>query len=626
MGMVGETQEHVDADAIREQQLGNRVETEKRERAVVLRVYSYYRIVLSFVLLIVFYGMPDQTFVGSLAPLWFQLIAGVYLTTNVAYGFMVLLKERPWMTHPSSVASFVIFDLFFLAALLLTSGGVQSGLGYLLVFSVAFGGIMLRGQMSMLFAAIAAVSGISVEYYLHNTDVVSGSQHFFEMALLGLAFFLVDYLFQYIANLIGERDQELVSLAALDKIHRIAEESRHELEVSNARFTVLLESTGEGVLGIDMAGCITFANPSAYQLLDIDHVDLIGSDIQRFMIIATTEDSQDNDRPQKILELLDLPAMAAYDPERWQTAKGDHFIIDYSCEATISKRGERTGAVLLFRNVTQQRENEERVAYLANFDDLTGLANRTNFTGVLRSALARNLRGSRHIAVLIADTDHLTVINEKLGQQAGDVMLKTTAERLKSVVRPGDMIARLHGDQFAIMLVDLDHAESVALVADKIVKEAVEPITMADGTPITNSLSIGIAVSDDEKDADEMISAATSAVGDAKAQGRNTYRFFHPDMQKRVEEKKRVQMMLRSAIDNDEFKLLYQPIVNLKERRIQSAEALIHWTPPNADPIRPDLFIPIAEESGQINSIGSWVLKTVIEQVKSWREHLGSCP
>ena len=173
----------------------------------------------------------------------------------------MLVNEHDWVTGNSTVSLFVIVDIFFLSALLLTSGGVESGLSYLLVFCVAFGGIMLRGQMSMLFAAIATVCSISVEYYLHNTGAVSGAQHYFEVAILGVAFFLVDYLFQQASNMIAERDQEVVSLEALDQIHRIAEQSRLELEESNARFTVLLQSTGEGVLGLDTDGMITFANP-----------------------------------------------------------------------------------------------------------------------------------------------------------------------------------------------------------------------------------------------------------------------------------------------------------------------------------------------------------------------------
>jgi PAS domain-containing protein len=157
---------------------------------------------------------------------------------------------------------------------------------------VAFGGIMVRGQISILFGAITTVSGISVEYYLHNTGAVSGTQHYYEMGMLGVAFFLVDYLFQYAVRLVDVRDQQVVSLQALKKVHKIAELSRLQLEESNARFTVLLESTGEGVIGLDTAGHITFANPSAYHLLQTA-TELIDSDVQRFMVPADSSTNTD---------------------------------------------------------------------------------------------------------------------------------------------------------------------------------------------------------------------------------------------------------------------------------------------------------------------------------------------
>ena len=207
----------IDEDAILLEQLPNRQDQHQHqhqhERAVVLRGYNYYRIVISFALLIIFYKVVNQTFVGLLEPRWFETIVMVYLVCNVASGFFVLVNDNKPVISDSSIAAFVLVDTFFLTALLLTSGGVESGLGYLLVFTVAFGGIMVRGQLSMLFAAIATVCGISVEYYLHNTGAVSGTQHYYEIAMLGIAFFLVDDLFQYAAKLVNVRDQQVDCLS-----------------------------------------------------------------------------------------------------------------------------------------------------------------------------------------------------------------------------------------------------------------------------------------------------------------------------------------------------------------------------------------------------------------------------
>jgi len=612
-----------DADAFLQQQMEKREAKWHSERAVVLRVYNYYRIVLSFFLLILFYEVPGQTFVGSLSPDWFQTVMLLYLMLNVGTGFVVLVSKDERVCGIPAVTSIVVLDIFFLSILLFTSGGINSGLGYLLVFSVSFGSVMLAGSTSFLFPAIAAVNSISSELYLHNTGSIEGSQHLFQTALLGTSFFMVNYFFQYVSKKIDERGQEVVSLSALSQAHKVAEESRRELEISNSRFTVLLSSTDEGVIGLDMQGEVTFANPSSCQILDIDYGDLIGSSIQRFMI--EIEPHADNPR-QQILELLEVKTDLCFDPVKWQTARGDSFIVQYTSEATVDKAGEMTGAVLILQNVTQQRENEERIQYLVNFDDLTGLPNRTNFQEAVKSAMARTRRTSSSIAILIVDTDHITVINEKMGHEAGDQTLKEIARRLKSAFREGDMVARLHGDQFAIMLADLDRAENAAIAADKIIKDAAAPMTIK-GTALSTSVSVGIAVMDEEhSNSDDIISAAVSAVEHAKGEGRSTYRFYHPKLQQKAEEKKRVQILLRTATDNDEFELMYQPIISVMEERIYSSEALIRWFPADSDSIRPDIFIPIAEESGQISNIGLWVLSTVSRQVKRWKEDLGVYP
>ena len=384
---VAEQYEGVDEEAILQEQLANRQAKGEAERLVVLRVYNYFRIVLSFLLLIVFYEIPDQQFVGHFEPRMFQSVILTYLMFNFAIGFVVLISDNERFKTMGAIAGYTMFDIFFLSVILFTSGGIESGLGYLLVFSVAFGSVMLGGQLSALFPAVATVNCITAEVYLHNTGAVFGNQHFIEVGMLGMAFFVVNFFFQYASEKLLEREAEVANLATLDRLNKIAERSRKELEIANARFSVLLTSTGEGVLGLDTSGTITFANPRACQLLDIDYDELMDSDVQRFMI------PQDElaDRPQRILSLLSIKPLFNYDSNRWQTYQSESFIIDYSCEATVNKENEQTGAVLLFRNITQERENEERVQYLANYDSLTGLANRTNFHEVLKNRDGQNL-------------------------------------------------------------------------------------------------------------------------------------------------------------------------------------------------------------------------------------------
>lgn len=598
-----------------------------RERMVVLRVYNYFRIVLSFLLIILFFEIEGQKFVGTLEPRWFQALSLVYLALNVALGFFVLLDGRDRFAGMNRIGSIVLVDIFLLTLILLTSGGVDSGLGYLLVFSVAFGSVMMSGQMSLLFPAFATVNSISVELYLDRTGAVSGSQHFFEVAVLGIAFFVVNLFFQYVSRLVAAREQEVVNLEMLDHMHQLAEASRHDLEISNARFNALLRSTGEGVLELDLKGNIRFANQRACELLELEHRQLVGRDIRLFMVRVNLAETDLPPHLPRLFRLLQGSDTASFDPNRWQTARGQVFLVSYTCEPTSESIDADTGLVVLFRNVTAERENEERLQYLANHDALTGLANRTNFKEVLRSAIYRARRSNRGLAVLLIDIDHFTIINEEKGQAFGDETLKLIADRIRQQVREGDLVARLHGDQFSVMLVDMDQDEDAAIVADKINAAITGPMEFA-GTTFTSSVSIGISVmTAGQQDADGLISAATSAMQTAKASGRNTYRFFEADVQRKADEKKRVQVMLRDAIEHNEFTLVFQPIVSLKESRIYSSEALIRWHPASVDgPVGPDVFIPIAEESGQINLIGSWVLRTVSQQVCQWEKELGRFP
>lgn len=240
--------------------------------------------------------------------------------------------------------------------------------------------------------------------------------------------------------------------------------------------------------------------------------------------------------------------------------------------------------------------------------------------------MARSLRTRRFMAILIVDTDHFTAINEKEGEETGDEILKSIAKRLQSLVRDGDLVARLQGDQFAIMLADLDQAEDASLVAEKVIAEIALPIEIDDRS-ISVSASVGIAgLIEIQASDNDLIGAGLSAVELAKKEGRNTYRFFNPDMQQKAEEKRQIQILLRSATENDEFQMMYQPIVSIQRGEISSCEALIRWYPEGGEPIRPDIFIPIAKESGQINQVGSWVLDSVAKQIKSWQTQIGDFP
>lgn len=403
--------EHTE-ELILQEQLAERESKTLSQRAAVLRVYNYYRIILSFLLMILFYEVPDQSFVGTYEPGWFQSVVLVYVILNVATGFYVLLEQNPATINTATIIGITVTDLVFIAALMITSGGVESGLDSLLIFAAAFGGVMIHGQISYLFPSSALILCFVSAVYSYMTDTHS-LDHFFEVALIGVAAFVINALLQYVTDQLKKQELEVVSLATLERMRQLAEANRKELEEQYNRFNVLLTSTSEGVLGLDIDGTIIFANPMACELLDVEHEDLINTDLQDFLV---TIDEDDAPAPA-ILKDIEVPAKRSFDPECWQTCKGESFIAEYKAEKTVNKEEERTGSVVLFKNVTALRAQEEQLQHLATHDALTNLPNRAHFNDILENALSRLARTDRYTAILLVDMDHFTVINEQVGQR-----------------------------------------------------------------------------------------------------------------------------------------------------------------------------------------------------------------
>ena len=212
------SEEHHQDELILQEQLAEKQAESFTQRVAVLRVYNYYRIILSFFLMILFYEIPLQTFVGTQEPGWFQTIVLAYLILNVASGFYCLLVEEPEKISLPVITGITIADLVFLTALMITSGGVESGLDSLLIFSVAFGGVLIRGQVSYLFPSAALILCFLSATYTRITDVDQNLQHFFEVALLGIAAFAVNALLQYVADLLEKQEMRVVSLSALERM------------------------------------------------------------------------------------------------------------------------------------------------------------------------------------------------------------------------------------------------------------------------------------------------------------------------------------------------------------------------------------------------------------------------
>ena len=280
------------------------------------------------------------------------------------------------------------------------------------------------------------------------------------------------------------------------------------------------------------------------------------------------------------------------------------------------------GWVATHEDVTERRQSEARIAHLAHHDVLTDLPNRALLRKRLEEAVAAMRQGGRPLAVLMLDLDRFKEVNDTLGHPIGDALLKAATQRLRKCVRETDTIARLGGDEFAIVQRTADTATESASIAKRIQEAIKAPFDLA-GHHVAVGTSIGIAIAPgDGEDPDQLLKNADLALYRAKSEGRGTYRFFEPEMDRRMQVRRGLERDIRNALDNGEFTLHYQPLVNLERDEICGFEALLRWQHPERGNVPPNQFIPVAEETGLIVPLGEWVLRQACSEAAAWPDHL----
>ena len=270
------------------------------------------------------------------------------------------------------------------------------------------------------------------------------------------------------------------------------------------------------------------------------------------------------------------------------------------------------------RDATARARAEEALDYYANYDGVTGLANRNLFGDRLRQATLHTARSGRRMAVLMLGLDRFKAINDSLGHDAGDALLKHVGQSLAAALREGDTVARLSSGEFAVAMSDLARDEDAAPVAMKLLEAAMRPLTL-NGNDIYTTASMGISVyPKDGTDAASLLQNADAALSSAKAMGGNLFHFYSPQMNESMAARFALESGLRLALERDELRVHYQPRVSLQGGEMTSAEALVRWEHPEAGMMPPAQFIPLAEETGLILPLGEWVINSVCRQLRAW--------
>lgn len=292
----------------------------------------------------------------------------------------------------------------------------------------------------------------------------------------------------------------------------------------------------------------------------------------------------------------------------------------FTAAPLLDEQGNTIGAIETLQDITSQKVQEEKIIHQAHFDNLTGLPNRFLSLDRLDLLILEAQRNQEKLAVLFIDLDDFKKVNDTLGHAFGDELLIQSANKLRSTIRSSDTIGRLGGDEFIVLIKNLDDALDVRPVAEKLLT-SFRDVFKIQNRELLLTTSIGISIyPDDGTEPDELLRNADSAMYYSKKQGRNSYHFFTQDMNAGIEQRLLIEEQMHGALARNEFSLHYQPVIDIKTEKIIGAEALLRWHNPILGHVSPEDFIPIAEQTGLIVPIGYFVINTAIEAAKKWTE------
>ena len=414
-----------------------------------------------------------------------------------------------------------------------------------------------------------------------------------------------------LAGLLSARYLEINGVRCVLSLFKDISE-RKRLEEELARLASIVKSSDDAILATDPDGIITIWNLGAERIFQLTAREIQGKHLS---ILAP------DDRKDYLVRLCQGMEDQSAHLDMVYLRKDDSQIhISLSLSPLKDSEGAVVGISGIARDVTRRAEREENIRHQAMHDPLTDLPNRKLFMDFLALELAQARRNRKNLAVLFLDLDHFKQINDTLGHAAGDLLLQTVAQRLKGCVRESDTVARIGGDEFNVLMPDLQKTDDVGTVVGKIMRVFEAPFLL-DNVEIKATTSVGVSMfpADGESSSD-LVQKADSAMYIAKQTSGNAYQFYNAEINERTVRRQRMERQLRQAVARNQLELLFQPLVRLDTGKLVGAEALLRWRHPDEGLLLPEHFLGVAEETGAIVPLGEWAIRTACAQMKHWQE------